>query len=269
MAARYDIDSIENRDPRSVERFARWVKATITRYHRAEVRGLERISTGGALYVGNHSSFAYTPDTWILGAAVYYQRGLKDVPYGLAHEVILGSPLVNRAISPLGAVRASHANGERLLRSGKKVLVYPGGDLDAMRPFRKRNEVVFGTRTGFVRLAVRTGVPIIPVVAAGAHSTFIILDDLQWLARLSGAARVFRVKVWPLTLSIPWGLTLGPPLPWLPFPSKILIEVLDPITLDHLEPADADNPELMRETADQIRNTMQAALSRLAAERRR
>jgi len=146
--------------------------------------------------------------------------------------------------------------------------VYPGGDLDAMRAYRDRDRVIFGGRAGFVRLALRTGAPIVPVVAAGAHETFIILDDGQWLAKLTGIDRSLRIKVWPISLSLPWGLTLGPPPPWIPLPSRILVEVLDPITFDDLGPDDAERPETVARCADHVRGVMQEALTRLASERR-
>ncbi len=264
----YDIDSLDNRDPVAIDRLVRIVEATLKPYHRAEVRGVARIPEGRALYVGNHNSYTYTPDTWLFGAAVYRQLGLDAVPYGLGHTIALKFPIINRVVCPLGAVRASHENGERLLGADKKVMVYPGGDFDALRPFRHRGRVVFGGRCGFARLALRTGSPIVPVVAAGAHSTFIVIDDLRWLARAIRADQWMRAKVWPLTFSIPWGLTLGLPPPWLPFPSKILIEVLEPIVFEGTSPADADDPEIYTACAQQVQSTLQAALTRLEAERR-
>ena len=187
------------------------------------------------------------------------------MPYGLAHEVALGMPIIKQLLSPLGAVRASHAAAERLLAADKKVLVYPGGDLDAMRPHRHRNRVVFGGRAGFMRLALKSGAPIVPIVAAGAHSTLYVIDDLRWLAKLIGADKHLRIKVWPLTLSFPWGLTLGPMPPWIPFPAKIRIEVLDPIVFEGAHPRDADDPELVASRAEHVRQTMETALQRLAS----
>ena len=265
---RYDIDSLDNRDPAAIDRLVRIVEATLVHYHRAEVRGVARIPAGRALYVGNHNSYTYTPDSWLFGAAVYRQLGLDAVPYGLGHEIALEFLPINRFVCPLGAVRASHENGERLLWADKKVLVYPGGDFDALRPYRHRDRVVFGGRCGFVRLALRTGAPIVPVVAAGAHSTFIVIDDLRWLARAIRSDKWMRSKVWPLTFSVPWGFTLGLPPPWFPFPSKILIEVLEPIVFEGTGPADADDPAVYTACAEQVQSTMQAALTRLEAERR-
>jgi 1-acyl-sn-glycerol-3-phosphate acyltransferase len=269
MAPRYDIDSFDNRDPAVFERVAKLIEHTIVPYHRAETRGVERIPEGAALYVGNHNSFAYAPEMYLLALAAYRRHGVDAVPYGLAHEVVLALPGVSHLICPLGAVRASPQNGQRLLESGHKVLVYPGGDIDAARPFRHRNRIVFGDRRGYIRLALRTGAPIVPVVTAGAHATTIVIDDLRWLARLIRADRMFRLKVWPLTLSFPWGITLGPPPPFIPFPSRITMEFLEPIQFERTGPEAADDADWVERCADRVRHAMQDSLTRLASERDR
>jgi len=264
----HDIDALDNRDESFVRAMAAVIARTIEPYHRAEVRGIERVPEGGALYVGNHNSFAYMPETYLLSLAAYRRFGMDAVPFGLMHEVLLQFPIVNPIMTSLGAVRASHDNGERLLEAGKKVLVFPGGDVDALRPHRDRDRIVFDGRSGFVRLALTTGVPIVPVVAAGAHSTWIIVDDMRWLAKAMGAERFLRVKVWPLTLSIPWGVTLGPTFPYLPYPSKILMEILEPVRFARTGPEAAQDEAYVKSCARAVQENMQAALTRLAAERR-
>jgi 1-acyl-sn-glycerol-3-phosphate acyltransferase len=264
---RYDIDSFDNRDPALFERVAKLIERTLVRYHRAEMRGAERIPSGSALYVGNHNSFAYAPEMYLTGLAAYRAHGIEAVPYGLAHEVLLSWPIINDIICPLGAVRASHDNGRRLLAEGHKVLVYPGSDFDAGRPFRHRDRIVFGGRLGYMRLALRAQVPIVPVVAAGAHATTIVIDDLRWLARALRTDRHLRMKVWPLTLSIPWGLTLGPPPPFIPFPSRILLEFLEPIRFERGGEAAASDDAYVAACDEQVRQVMQRALTHLAGER--
>ena len=268
MFKRYDIDSIDNRDPRAIDRIYRWLAVPLRRYFRAQVRGLSRIPAGPALFVGNHSSGIITPDVFVLGAALYEAQGLAGLPYGLAHEVAMRLPVAHQIIVPCGAVRASHANAHRLFARGEKILVYPGGDIEAMRPFCDRDRIVFGGRRGYVRLALRERVPIIPVVSAGSHATFLILHDGRFLARWLGMKRLLRVEVWPLTLSIPWGLTLGPVLAYLPYPTRMLLEVGEPIRLEPDGPEAAGDEEHVRRCAARVEATMQAALDRLAQERR-
>jgi len=265
---RYDIDSLDNRDPEVFDKVIRWIGPILKCYFRAEVFGLERIPSGPGLYVGNHNSGLVTPEIFILGDAVYQMYGLDDVPYGLAHEVTLKLPVSHPLLIPLGAVRASHQNAHRLFEQGRKVLVYPGGDLDSFRPFRHRNRIVFGERRGYIRLALRGKVPIIPVVCAGAHSTFIVLDDMRGLAHLLRLDKLFRTKVAPLVLSIPWGITLGPYLIHVPYPSKILMELLEPIRFERTGRRASNDESYVQECAQKVEVTMQIALERLAERRR-
>jgi 1-acyl-sn-glycerol-3-phosphate acyltransferase len=268
MKLRYDIDSLDNRDPKVIESLHRWLAAPLRRYFRAQVRGLERIPDGPALLVGNHSSGIITPDLFVFGAALYEARGLAGLPYGLAHEVAMRLPVAHQIIVPCGAVRASHENARRLFARGEKILVYPGGDLEAMRPFRHRDRIVFGGRRGYVRLALRERVPIVPVVTAGSHATFIILHDGRFLARWLGLKRLLRIEVWPITLSIPWGLTIGPVLVYLPYPTRMQLEVGEPIRLVPDGSEAACDEEHVRRCAERVEGAMQRMLDRLAAGRR-
>ncbi|MBF0396897.1 MAG: 1-acyl-sn-glycerol-3-phosphate acyltransferase [Desulfobacterales bacterium] len=265
----YNIDRIDNRDPELIDRLCKWIRNPLKFYFNAEVRGVNRIPSGAGLYVGNHNSGTLSPDSFIFSAEVYHMHGVDDVPYGLGHEIAINIPIIHQIIMPLGAVRASHAMAHELFSQGKKVIVYPGGDEDAMRPYSKRDRIVFGGRKGYIQLALRENVPIIPVVSAGSHSTFMIIDDMKWFARLLNLDRFFRLKVWPLTLSIPWGLTLGPPLIYFPYPTKILIEVLPPIWFDRIGFKAANDESYVSQCAEEVESQMQAVLTRLSLERKR
>jgi 1-acyl-sn-glycerol-3-phosphate acyltransferase len=265
----YDIDSLDNRDPRFIDWLHRWWSRPLLRYFRAEVRGLERVPSGPALFVGNHSSGAVTPDLLILGAALYGAHGLAGLPFGLGHEVTIRLPGIHHVIVPCGAVRASHELAHRLFARGHKVLVYPGGDVEAMRPYRDRDRIIFDGRRGYVRLALRARVPIIPAVSAGSHATFIVLHDGRFLASWLRLDRLLRLRVFPLTLSFPWGLTLGPLLSYLPYPTRILTEILDPIRLEPDGPDAARDEDHVARCAAHVEATMQAALERLSGERSR
>jgi len=264
---KYDLDSMDNRDPDLVEGLFRLINKPLQTYFKSEVRGLDRIPPGAGLYVGNHNGGLLSADSFIFGGAVFGRLGLDDTPYGLAHEVAVSLPVLHQLLVPLGAVRASHRNAHRLFKRGRKVLVYPGGDLEAMRPSRHRDRLVFGGRTGYVRLALRGGVPIIPVVASGAHDTFYIFDDMRWLATLMGLDRMLRVGVWPLTFSIPWGMTIGPAPPYIPFPTRIVIEVLEPIRFRPRHTDAVDDDDYVARCAARVETAMQRALNRLAKER--
>jgi 1-acyl-sn-glycerol-3-phosphate acyltransferase len=264
----YDVDSLENRDEKLMWQLSGVVDNALRRYHKADVLGMQRIPPGPALYVGNHSAGLLSPDSFILGSALLNRRPMSDLPYSLAHEVAIGAPGLNHILAPLGAVRACHENAARIFERGCKVLVYPGGDEDSLRPYRMRHQIRFGGRQGYIRLALRHGVPIIPVVCAGAHETFIVIDDLPWLAKALRLDKFLRVKVWPLTLSIPWGLTIGVAPPHFPLPSRILLEVLEPIQFDRTGNEAAQDPEYVTQCAAFVESRMQDGLDRLEQKRK-
>lgn len=268
MKLHYDVDSLDNMDARVVERWHRLLRRPLTLWFRPQVRGLERIPEGAGLFVGNHNGGLVTPDSFLFAMALWEHSGMRHEPHGLAHEWILRFPPFHQILPPIGALRATHANAMRAFAAGRKVLVYPGGDLDAMRPWRHRDRIVFGGRVGYARLAIRAGVPIIPVVAAGAHETFFVVDDMRWLARGLRLDHLFRLKVWPLTLSVPWGLTLGVVPTYIPLPTRILIEIGPPICFARSGNAAASDAAYVRACADQVEAAMQATLTRLAGERR-
>ncbi len=264
----FDIDRLDNRNPERIARVIDFVDTVIRPYHRAEVLGVERVCDEPALYVGNHNGGAYTIDTFLFAAALYRAHGLAAVPFGLGHEVVLSLPVLNELLVPLGAVRASHENALRLFSAGHKVLVYPGGDVEALRPFRHRERLVFEGRKGYVRLALRAGVPIIPMVSAGSHATFIIIDDNRWLSKLIGADKWWRLKAWPLTLSIPWGVTLFPFFPYFPLPVRIRSEFVEPIRFERTGEKAAADARYVDECAKRVEAVMQATLTRLYRELR-
>lgn len=254
-----------------LERFAEVAGPILELWYQPEVRGLDRIPDGGALYVGNHSGGFLTPDTWVLAVALVRERGLADVPYALAHQVVMEAPGTNQMLTAMGAVAASPENAHHIFEAGFKVLVYPGGDIDSFRPSRDRNRIVFGPRRGYLRLALRERVPIIPVVSAGSHEGWWVLSDGRWLSRILQTHRFLRTDVLPITLSLPWGLTVGAP-PYVPLPIPILLEVLEPIHFERVGAEAAEDMEYIEACHQRVLDTMQLALDRLAheqAEKRR
>lgn len=265
--ARYDVDSLENRDPRAIERVVSRLEPWLEAFFHPVVRGLDRIPEGAGLYVANHSGGFLFPDAYVLGSAIYRAHGLTHLPHVLAHDLAIRPAISNRTFAPLGAVRASRENARKIFGAGRKALVFPGGDLDALRAFRDRNRIVFGARRGYVRLAIEEGAPVIPVVSAGAHSCIVVLDDGARLARWLGLDRHLRVHVFPVVLSVPWGLTIGFPPPYVPLPSRIFLEILPAIRFDRSGAAAASDLAYVEECHARVVSAMQRALDALAAER--
>ncbi len=263
----HDVNSLENRDPRVLERFADIAGPILWKWFRPRVRGLNNVPSGGGLYVCNHSGGFMTPDTWILAVALTRELGTDDVPYALAHQVVMEAPLTNQMLPAMGAIAANPENAHRVFAAGYKVLVYPGGDLDAFRSSRDRARIVFGPRRGYVRLALREGVPIIPVVSAGSHDVWWVVSDGRWLSRLLRTHRFLRTDVLPITVSVPWGLTVGAP-PFLPLPVRVFIDVLEPIYFERSGPEASDDASYVEQCHEHVVGVMQLALEQLVRERR-
>ena len=266
MLKKYDLDSLENRDPAKIEQLCTRHSRLLRAWFPPVVRGLDRIPKGPALYVGNHNG-SLSWDSFTFFGAVYEHGGVDEVPYALGHELTLMLPGFHQLFVPLGAVRASHENAHRVFERGNKLLVYPGSDFDVFRAYRDRNRVIFGPRRGYIRLALRESVPIIPVVSVGAHEVFYVINDGQWLAKNLGLKKLFRTNTWPIALSIPWGLTIGPPPPFIPWPSKFYQEALEPISFERTGTEAASDTTYVDRCHDRVLTAMQTAMDRLAEER--
>ncbi|MBI2519541.1 MAG: acyltransferase family protein [Bdellovibrio sp.] len=264
-----DVNQFDNRDEAAVARLASFIDTVIRPYFRAEIRGCERVVAGAGLFVGNHNAGLLAPEAFLLGATLFKKHGIEAVPYSLMGDLPLKIPMIKKLFVPLGVVRACRENGLKLLMRGSKVLVFPGGDIEALRSYRDRDRIIFDNRRGYIRLALRAGVPIYPVVTAGAHSTFIVLTDGRRLMKFFGTSRWLRLGTWPITLCLPWGVIIGPGLIYLPWPTRIIQEVLPPIYFERSGESAAADDEYVRVCAENVESTMQATLTRLAAERAR
>jgi 1-acyl-sn-glycerol-3-phosphate acyltransferase len=249
-------------DPTFTELLINAVAPVINRWFRPEVRGLETFpSTGGALLVSNHSGGVLTPDWNVLAPALYGKFGYDRPLYTVAHYGVFFTPF-RAELGRLGVIHASRENAQEVLRSGAVVLAFPGGDYDAFRPTLRQNVIDFGGRTGYVRTAMDAGVPIVPAVSIGGQETQLFLTRGNLLAKRLGLKR-FRIEILPVTIGFPFGLTVFFPAN-LPFPAKIVYQVLEPIDVVARFGADAD----AHEVDAHVRTVMQSALHRLARERR-
>jgi len=255
---------LDERDPDFIrERLPlMWLAASV--WYRGEVRGLGNIpDSGPVLMVGNHSGGNMTPDTLVFTLAFNTYFGVERAFYQLAHNLVLSMPGLG-SLRRFGTVAASPGNARKALQSGAALLVYPGGDYEVHRPFWQRNTVDFDGRKGFIRLALQENVPIVPVVSIGGHETALFLSRGEGLARLLALDRMFRLKVLPISLALPWGVNVGDMLGHIPLPAKITIETLPAIDL---KAEFGPEPDL-DEVYDRLMRLMQDTLDALAAERR-
>jgi 1-acyl-sn-glycerol-3-phosphate acyltransferase len=239
-----------------------WLLASI--WFRGEVRGLGNIpESGPVLLVGNHSGGNLTPDTIVFTLAFNTFFGVERAFYQLAHNLVLSMPALSQ-LRKFGTVAASPGNASKALESGAALLVYPGGDYEVHRPSWQGHRVDFGGRKGFIRLALEQDVPIVPVVSIGGQETALFLSRGERLARVLALDRMFRLKVLPISLALPWGLNIGDMLGHIPLPAKITTETLPAIDLRAEFGPDPDVDQVY----DHLVSMMQDTLDALAAERR-
>lgn len=232
--------------------------------------GLEHLPAEPTILVGNHDGGYIPVDGICLGAAWHehfgFQRPLAtlmhDFPFRIHHTL-------TEYLSRNGVLPANRDNLHRALDAGSSVLVYPGGSHEAFRTFWQRRTLSLGSRTGFLAEALRRRAPISPVVSVGAHETLLVLSRGSWLARRIPLARKLRSDVVPFWLGLPWGIGFGP-LPHLPLPAKVKVEVLPPIRLwkELGETADPEDPQVLGAGLDLVLARMQKVADRLYAERR-
>jgi 1-acyl-sn-glycerol-3-phosphate acyltransferase len=225
-------------------------------WFRTEVFGIENVpDTGGGLVVGNHSG-TIALDAMMLAVA------LNDKHPRDRHLRLLGADLVFRVpgLSELarksGATVACNPDAERLMNAGELVGVFPEGFKGTGKRYADRYKLQRFGRGGFVSAALRTGTPIMPAAIVGAEEIYPILANVKPLARLLG------LPYFPVTPTFPW---LGP-LGLVPLPSKWLIQFCPPIPTEHLTEY-ADDPLVVYNLADQVRETIQSALLELLEKR--
>ncbi len=248
-------DPLDERDPQFIATTLPAYDALARVYFRPKVSGLEKIPADGpVLLVGNHSGGTLIADTFIFAYAFYKHFGPERLFHQLAHDVAVNLPMLARGLRKYGTVAANHENAERALQKGAAVLVYPGGDYETYRPTWRQDQIEFGGRKGFLRLARNMGVPIVPVVSIGGQETALFLTRGERLAKATGWDRLTRIKVAPFQLAPPFGLTFLDLPTRIPLPAQITIRVLDPIDLDDIDgkPAYKHVTGVMQEALDEL-----------------
>ena len=242
--------------------FLRQVGIDLVRYYnRLDLRVDELIPDRPCLIVGNHGFGG------VVDLNVFALLGTLDKLGGARPVTVLTHQLawslkVGPLLETVGSMPASAKSAEDAFAAGHHVVVLPGGDVDAGKSFRHRNRVDFAGHTGFARLAMNAGVPIIPIVTAGAGETLFVLTSGRPLARWLRLDKLFRYKVLPVSISIPWGLNVGLVglLPYIPLPAQ-----MQTVVMPSMAPLEGEDPAAF---AARVEAAMQSTLSELAARRR-
>jgi 1-acyl-sn-glycerol-3-phosphate acyltransferase len=261
-------DALGERDSVSIAKALPLLKLAMKGYFRSEVRDMDRVPDGGALMVGNHSGGLMAMDVPIIAVAFADTFGADRPLYCLAHDMLF-TGVAGPVFRKFGFVPADRESAQAVLASGAVTIVFPGGDYDVFRPTLQANVIDFEGRKGYVRTALKAGVPIVPVVSIGGQEAQFHLTRGQWLGRMSPLRKVFRTDLMPLTLGFPFGLTAAG-VPNVPLPTKIVTQVLEPIDPAEMvaEFGPDSDVDAIAEVDEVVRGRMQDALDKLARERR-
>jgi 1-acyl-sn-glycerol-3-phosphate acyltransferase len=238
---------------------------TLGAYFDAEVRGFERVPHGEPfLIVANHSGGVMQIDAIPFVMKWLEHRGSDAELYSLAYDLLFTYPVIGPLLRRFGTLPASHENARMALDKGAPVLVFPGGDYEVFRPWRERNQIEFGGRTGFIELAISAGVRVVPMTIHGAHESTMVLTRGHGIAKLAGIDRL-NIKVFPVIWNIPFGLTPAF-VPSFPLPAKVTVEMGEPLDWSRFAPEQADDPQTVQACYDEITGVMQRSLDALSEE---
>lgn len=235
-------------------------------YFRVQTSGWHHIPDNEkVLLVGSHNGGIASPDLHMMVYDWFRRFGTQRLVYGLMHPYAWKvSPPIASLAQKIGAIPAHPKMANAAFDIGASVLVYPGGQYDMFRPHSQRYKIQFAGHKGFIKLALKKLVPIIPLISVGAHDTLIVLGDcyeqvkqlnqlgMPWLYHLDPG-------VFPIYLGLPWGLGIGP-LPNIPLPVQIHTRVCAPIVFERYGTEAANDREYVNACYDLVYTQMQREL---------
>ncbi|MER7397570.1 lysophospholipid acyltransferase family protein [Streptomyces sp. NPDC000151] len=258
LTGEYDVDDFGYDEELTDQVMMSVLRPLYEKYFRVEVKGVENIpEKGGALIVANHSG-TLPLDGLMLQMAVHDEHPAGRHLRLLAADLVFMLPVVNELARKAGHTLACTEDAERLLERGEVVGVMPEGFKGVGKPFSDRYRLQRFGRGGFVSTALKSGVPIVPCSIVGAEEIYPMIGNARTLARLLG------FPYFPITPTFPW---LGP-LGAVPLPTKWTIQFGEPIPTDGYPAEAADDPMLMFNLTDQVRETIQHTLYKLLVQRR-
>ncbi|MEM8808502.1 MAG: lysophospholipid acyltransferase family protein [Cyanobacteria bacterium P01_G01_bin.38] len=260
---------LEKRDRTFIQSWMPFWEWAYRHYFRVQTSGWEHVPSGKVLFVGSHNGGLAAPDLYMFMVDWFWRFGYDRPIYGLMHrKVWQANPQAANYGARLGAVPATARFAIAALQRDASVLVYPGGAQDVFRPHSQRHKIYLANRKGFIKLALRENVPIVPLVATGAHDTLIVLGDIYKQLRqlhdwgLLPWWRDIDPEVFPIYLGLPWGLALGP-LPNIPLPAQIYTHVCKPIVFERYGREPSQDLPYVDSCYKQVEQAMQTALDDL------
>ena len=264
----YDGWSLDERDPKVIESMMPLWEWFYRYYFRVQTDGWHHIPDEKILIVGSHNGGLAAPDMHMCMYDWFKRFGLERLVYGLMYQNIwsISSSQLKLQVQ-CGAVRAHPRMAIAAFQRNASVVVYPGGTLDIFRPHSMRNKIYFAGRKGFIKLALREEVPIVPMISHGAHDTLIVLANFyEQIKQLHewGMPWLFDVdpEVFPIYIGLPWGLAIGP-LPNFPLPTQIHTRVFPPIVFERYGRKAASDHDYVDACYQKVLTQMQQELDQL------
>jgi 1-acyl-sn-glycerol-3-phosphate acyltransferase len=235
-------------------------------WFRMEIEGWDHLPPPPALFVGIHSGAPFVWDAWTIGLQWWRRFGDERPIHGTAHDALMAAPLIGEYFRKMGVLPAAPDSISSALAAGHDVALWPGGEVDSLRPWVRRDEAILAGRKGFVRMAIRAGVPIVPISTVGGPDGMPVLFSGRRLAKALQLDKLARIKVFPIAVQAPWGI--GPAmLPEVPFPAKIRTAFQEPVDIEG-DPERAKDDAYVDAKYDEVRDSIQRGMDALARRRR-
>jgi 1-acyl-sn-glycerol-3-phosphate acyltransferase len=234
-------------------------------WFRMEFDGWENLPDPPVLLVGIHSGAPFVWDAWTVGVQWWRRFGQDRPLHGTAHDVLMAMPVIGRYFRAMGVLPAAPDSMATALAEGRDVAVWPGGEVDSLRPWSERDTANLAGRKGFVKMAIRAGVPIVPIATVGGADAMPVLIRGDQLSRTLRLDKLLRLKVFPIAVSLPWGVAPAA-LPQFPLPAKIRTRLMPAVELDH-DPKRVDDDDYLEEKYWEVQNSIQCGMDALARRR--
>jgi 1-acyl-sn-glycerol-3-phosphate acyltransferase len=235
-------------------------------WFRMEVEGWENLPEPPVLLIGIHSGGPFPWDAWTVGVQWWRYFGRTRPLHGTAHDALMATPVVGSYFRRMGVIPAAADSMTAALAAGRDVALWPGGERDSLRAWTQRDQAILAGRTGFIKLAIRSSVPIVPISTVGGPDAMPVLATGRRIASALRLDKVARLKMFPIAVQAPWGISPAL-LPEVPFPTKIRTAFQPPVELD-TDPARAEDDDYIEDRYHAVQDAIQAGMDVLARRRR-
>jgi 1-acyl-sn-glycerol-3-phosphate acyltransferase len=235
-------------------------------WFRMEIEGWENIPEPPVLLVGIHSGAPFVWDAWTIGVQWWRRFGSSRALHGTAHDALMAMPAVGGYFRRMGVLPAAPDSISAALAAGHDVALWPGGEVDSLRPWTKRDEAILAGRMGFIRMAIRCGVPVVPISTVGGPDSMPVLATGRRIAKLLALDKVARLKMFPIAIQAPWGISPAL-LPEVPLPTKIRTAFQRAVEIDP-DPHLADDQDYVESKYEEVQDSIQRGMDALARRRR-